>query len=740
MRFHFKMKSIRQKLIAIIMSVTMAALILASVAFVVYDILAYRTTLEEELQVLARITGDNCKAALQFDDADGAKDVLANLNSRRSILTARVFTTQNKLFAEYLRDDRKKSDFPDSHKISTGVSWSADHVLVEQLIQSRDRTIGSIELQSDLNSLAGKLRQDVLVVSLLLVLTAVAALFLASSLQRIIVAPILGLAETARQVSQSKNYDLRAPHPNDDEVSDLSRAFNRMLTEIQERETSLKAYRDHLEDLIEDRTRELRKTNVQLQKAKEEAEEANRLKSQFLANMSHELRTPMNSILGFSDILTRNKDPKVRDFAETISRSGKRLMMLIDDVLDLSKVEAGKIRIRKDIFPLKNIEVIRDTVQPLLLGKPVEFSIHFDHRLPQSIHSDESKVIQILINLAGNAIKFTQSGYVRVECELPESGQEILFTVKDSGIGIKSEHLEHVFEEFYQVNRDKSKEAGSGLGLSICKQIVEALGGKIWVESTFGQGSTFSFTLDIGEMSAKTSTEKITESEVQDSADPDPRHPNVHLNTAKSILIAEDEESNQKLFREILQGFDYFIVGDGVGVIERCRTEKPAIVLMDIMMPLMSGEEALKQLREDSSMNDIPVVAITAKAMVGDRETILAQGFDDYLSKPIDQEKLKSMLAKFGVNPRHDIADEYEGTSALSEEEIHANLKALNGLKFFQSKDIKSILERWITGTTGESQQKAQALLATYRRRDEALFYLEIKKLIDNSTARKGDR
>jgi PAS domain S-box-containing protein len=374
---------------------------------------------------------------------------------------------------------------------------------------------------------------------------------------------------------------------------------------------------------------------------KEKAENANKMKSQFLANISHELRTPMNSILGFSKLLKSNENEHVKELTSYIYTSGERLLNLINKILDLSKIEAGKLELHKKMFRTEHLYKLIDHIQVLNREKKLEINFEIDRNVPKEIYTDEDILIQILLNLVSNAIKYTDQGKIDIFVNLFTKGRKLKFTIKDTGIGISQKNIRHIFEEFYRVKGELQKQKGTGLGLTISKQLVRLLGGNIWAESEEGIGSTFYFTIDYKEPMGnirKENTEKST-------------YEKISKKNAKErdgyILVAEDEHINQELFKKLLKDYEIVIVENGREVLEKCAEKKPDIILMDIKMPVLDGRKAIQELKSNNELKNIPVVAITALAMKGDKDSLLNTGFDEYISKPVDQETIIKVIDKF---------------------------------------------------------------------------------------------
>ncbi len=398
---------------------------------------------------------------------------------------------------------------------------------------------------------------------------------------------------------------------------------------------------------------QVRKRTEQLQRAKEEAEVANKTKSQFLSTMTHELRTPLTAVIGYAEAIAEQLAAQPQLVAQCaqldshisiIERSAKHLLQIINDILDLSKIESGRLRCEHIRF---NPAALLDDVSTLSAvqagAKALQFEVELHYPFPLAITSDPLRLKQILLNLCSNAIKFTDQGLVKVSARfLPDSGQ-LAFAVTDQGIGIEPEQQRQIFEAFRQADSSTSRRfGGTGLGLFICTELCAMLGGSLALDSTPGQGSCFSFSIDCGdELSFADNREQLAavDNERSDAA----------MNQALQgrVIVAEDWPDNQQLIGLYLDalGVDYSIVDNGELAVEAVLAQRPDLVLMDIQMPVMSGEEATTLLRQCGYRG--PVVALTANALSEDRQRYLANGFDRVLPKPINRQQLYAVLADY---------------------------------------------------------------------------------------------
>lgn len=377
---------------------------------------------------------------------------------------------------------------------------------------------------------------------------------------------------------------------------------------------------------------ELKEKAGELELQKQKAEEATKLKSQFLASMSHELRTPMNSILGLTELILEKADlgGKNRERLEVVLSSGKRLMTLINDILDLSKIEAGKMEIRdEDVLLEEIIEEVSNSINPLVLKKGIGFSVNRKTNTRIIIHTDRGKIVQVLINLLGNAIKFTDVGEVSLSISI--ENEFLHFDVSDTGIGVSEDNQKIIFEEFRQIDGSTTRKyGGTGLGLAICKKIIDLLGGQIWLQSVPGKGSTFSF--------------KVPLRFVQKSANEPHQQVNVEKlieNRTHPILVIDDDEEVRYTIGQYLisKGYEVIFAANGDEGIKLAIEKQPFAITLDVMLPQKDGWSVLKDLKENNATKDIPVILIS---ILGDKKIGYGLGAFEYFVKPISAEKLLS--------------------------------------------------------------------------------------------------
>ncbi|BAU47538.1 chemotaxis protein CheY [Sulfurifustis variabilis] len=424
-----------------------------------------------------------------------------------------------------------------------------------------------------------------------------------------------------------------------DEVAIVGRAFDTMARSVAENVEALKRATDLLEQRVAERTRELAE-------ARDEAIAATRSKSAFLANMSHEIRTPLTAIIGFSEtLLDSNQSLAERvDAIRTITRSGKHLLRIINDILDVSKMEANRLDVER--IPLSPFELLDDVhaiVALLAEEKALAFEIEYRYPLPARIVSDPLRLKQILINLCNNAIKFTARGGVRIRLSWERAQSRLLFEVIDSGIGMTEELIRTLFRAFTQADASTTREyGGTGLGLYLSRELATRLGGEIAVQSTPGAGSVFTLAVPTGDvLDADLAWERPVEPAVA------PAVTAAGVVVDGEVLLAEDNVDNQKLVTFLLRsaGASVTIAENGQRAVELGRSRRFDLVLMDLQMPVMGGLEATRELRREGYHG--PVVALTANAMRSDIDTCLAAGCDDFMSKPIQKDKLHELLLRY---------------------------------------------------------------------------------------------
>jgi len=623
--------SLRYKLTALIAGGGVVAAFMAAVGFSWFDLNRYWAHTRAEVSAIASVVADQIGPAMTFGDLKSAGEILGSVRADGLIRDATLYDASGGCFASFHRNGTRGCP----PLTSEAAEHAANTLVLTRAVTAGGERIGTLALTAGIPSVPSLLAQYLAGASLIIGLSLVVAAIVAVKLQSRVSAPVLEIARVAERIAKTHQFGDRVSVVSVDELGVLANSFNAMLDEIGRRDDELSRHRKSLEEQIVERTR----VNAELRVAKEKAEVAARLKSEFLANMSHEIRTPMNGVMGMiSLVLDRCQVAEEREQLLTAQAAAQSLVSLLNDILDLSKIEAGRMSVETIAFDVQAL--LQEAVRMFDLTarqKNLRLGLEIAPWCPVWVRGDPVRLRQVLVNLLGNAVKFTERGSVHVTAMIPAEGA-LRLEVRDSGIGVPAEKLESIFEAFTQADGSHTRRfGGTGLGLTITRRLVDLMGGRLWAESEVGVGSSFFVELPLAPCAAPA---------------PEPAEGGARNATNLSgleVLVAEDNAVNQKVVMSMLrrQGFQVTLAENGEQAYRRFLESSFDLILMDVQMPEMDGFQATRLIRKEEArrregraVQPVPIIALTAHATPAEGEQCLAAGMDVIITKPVRLETL----------------------------------------------------------------------------------------------------
>lgn len=655
-----KQEFIKSKLDRLMRLTVGLALSAAALLLLIYQGWTFQQNLFDQLSVVSQIAGRNLTAALEFEDQRQAQLLLQSIEAEQDIRAVVLYDLEGHCFANFSKLSHVTCEKATDLVLAEAQvrnSYAFENHLIEHFapVLLHEETVGYLLISASPNRLLTQWLISILMVGAISLASGSFAIRAAAHFQQRLITPLMQLTSGMLSVTQQHDYSIRVHIDSNDEIGQLTRGFNDMLTHLQMRENAL-----------DERNRQLAESNHELALAVSQATEARRMaeqalnvKSMFLANMSHEIRTPMSAILGMTELLLDSSlQTEQRSQMQTVMDSARALLSIINDILDFSKIEANKMVITPSEVEIRSL--LQDLMQLFQRNadlKHLTLRMTVNPNVQSWYQVDPGRLRQILANLIGNAIKFTHQGDVHLHVEqmaLSGSSVQLRFEVTDTGMGISQEQQSQIFDEFNQGDLSTTRRyGGTGLGLAIAQRLAQLMGGEMRVKSEIGTGSMFCFTIHAEPLFSAPTQEAAAWS---NKVVPQEGRQFIGLGYTCRVLVVEDHPVNQVLALTALQrlGCEVEVASGGKEGIQAAISQRFDLVLMDCQMPDIDGYEATRQIRKRERCQPIldqplhvPIVALTAHAMPGDREKCEAAGMDDYLSKPFSGQDLLKVLQRW---------------------------------------------------------------------------------------------